>query len=344
MAERLPDHFGIDFGNHSVKAVYLKNFASKTPELAGIGNIKTPFGVLNSENDVHKDRLASVVRQMINDAGIRVKQVVAAVPESVVSTRVSTYKGVKESELAQAVYWDAKQSLPVPIEEMQVDHTVLGEKKETQEFLVLRVAATKKIIQTYIDVLERAGLEPIAIETEGVAIARMIKHTTGIPEAIVLDFGSQTTDMSIVKQGNLVFSQSISTGSDSLTRSIMNDFSLEYPQAEEYKIKYGLEASQLEGKIFNSLEPIVKIIVGEVVRGIEFYKSQTGFSSPKDVYLVGDGALLPGLALYLTDQLGLNISLADPWQNFKIRGEYEKILENSRSAYAVAVGLALKDI
>ena len=30
---KLPDHVGIDFGTHSVKAVELKNILSETPEL-----------------------------------------------------------------------------------------------------------------------------------------------------------------------------------------------------------------------------------------------------------------------------------------------------------------------
>ncbi|NLE30692.1 hypothetical protein GX618_00235, partial [Candidatus Dojkabacteria bacterium] len=45
---KLPDHVGIDFGTHTVKAVELKNISSK-PELANLGVQLTPKGVINSE-------------------------------------------------------------------------------------------------------------------------------------------------------------------------------------------------------------------------------------------------------------------------------------------------------
>jgi len=342
MAEKLPDHFGVDFGNHSVKAVELRDLSSPNPRLISFGSKATPFGVLNSDNDIHIKRLAEVLKDLTKEANIKSKYVVIALPESVVSTRVTTIKGVKEKELNQAVYWDTKQSIPVPIDEMELSWMVLSEKKDEEEYLILRVAATKKIIKTYTEIVTQAGFEPLALETEGIAIARMVKNISKLDSVVVLDFGSQTTDMSIVKNGALAFSQSITTGSDALTRAIMSDFSLEYSQSEEYKRKYGLEKGQLEDKIFVSLDPVMKIIVGEVVRGIEFYKSQTGFSAPKEVSLVGDGSLLPGLVLYLTEKLGVNISLSDPWKNIKVKKEDAKLLSKGKSAYAVAVGLALR--
>lgn len=343
MAEKLPEHFAIDFGNHTIKAVQLSDLDSKTPSLTAFGSVSTPFGVLNSENEVHVDRLVASVKDLMKEANIKTHNVIAAIPESVVSTRFLTLRGVKPNELNEAVYWDTKQTLPIPVEDVNISHMIVGEKKDDDELLILRVAATKKIIETYKKVLQKAGLEALTIETEGVAIARLVKHSSSTDSAVVLDFGSQTTDMSIVKDGMLIFSQSISTGSDALTRAIMTDFSLEYNQAEQYKRKYGLDKTQLEGKIVNSLDPIMKIIVGEVVRGVEFFKSQTGFSSPKDVFLVGDGSLLPGLVEYLTTELGMSATLIDSWQNIKIKEGDKAVLDKGKSAYAVAVGLALRN-
>lgn len=342
MANTLPEHIGLDFGNHTVKAVEIKAPASKNPKLVGFGSKETPFGVLNSESEIHVDRLSSAVKAVIKEAGIKNKNVIAAIPESVVSTRITTFKGVKEKELNQAVYWDAKQSLPVPIEEMHLSWMPLAVKKEDEEYLILRVAATRKTIRTYTKVIEKAGLNPLALETEGIAIARMVGHTGYKDTSLVLDFGSQTTDMSVVKDNKLLFSQSISTGSDALTRAIMNEFSLEYNQAEQYKRKYGIVPDQLEGKIYKSLEPLMKVIIGEVVRGTEFYKSKTGFAAPKTVFLVGDGSLLPGLVSYLTKELDMDVSRTNPWQNIQMKEKDKELLSNGASAYAVAVGLALR--
>jgi type IV pilus assembly protein PilM len=339
---KLPEHIGLDFGNHTVKAVQLKNIESQNPSLVGFGSQPTPTGVINSEEEEHKKRLIQAIQVLHGDGGFRTKNVVAALPEFSIFTRFLEFPGVKENELEEAIHWQAKQVVPIPIEEIQMSWIVLGRDESKNSYRILLVAAPKKLINLYLGVIERAGLNPVAIETEAIASGRAMYKSAGVTEAVMLDFGSQSTDMGIMVNGELVFSQSISVGSDAITRAIASDFSFEYEQAEEYKRNYGLDQSQLEGKIYQSVKPIVDSIVGEVRRGIEFYKNRTLMTPPAHYLLIGDGALLPGLVVYLSQELGANVMLADPWANININQKQEAILSKGKSAYAVAVGLALK--
>ncbi len=339
---KLPEHIGLDFGNHSVKAVQLKNIESETPELVAFSSQPTPIGVINSEDEEHKKQLVQALKTLHSDGGFRTKNVVAALPEFSIFTRFLEFPGVKEDELEEAIHWQAKQVVPIPIEEIQMSWIVLGRDESKNSYRILLVAAPKKLIELYLGVIERAGLEPVAIETEAIASGRAIYKSAKVQDAVMLDFGSQSTDMGIMTNGELVFSQSISVGSDSLTQAIASDFSFEYEQAEEYKRNYGIDPNQLEGKIYQSLKPIVDSIIAEVRRGVEFYKTRTMMGSPSQYLLIGDGALLPGLVVYLSQELGANVMLADPWGSIKIDPKQESILSKGKSAYAVSVGLALK--
>jgi type IV pilus assembly protein PilM len=339
---KLPDHIGLDFGNHSVKAVQLKNLESEKPELVGFGNQPTPTGVINSDDEHHQKQLSEALKVLYGDGGFRTKNVVAALPESSIFTRFLEFPGVQENELQEAIHWQAKQVVPIPIDEVQMSWIVLGRDETKNSYKVLLVAAPKKLIDLYIGVINKAGLNPIAIETEAIASGRTIYKSSKIQDAVMLDFGSQSTDMGIMTNGELVFSQSISVGSDALTRAIASDFSFEYEQAEEYKRNYGLDASQLEGKIYQSLKPIMDSIIAEVRRGVEFFKTRTLQSPPNQYLLIGDGALLPGLVVYLSQELSANVTLSDPWASIKVSKKQEAILSKGKSAYAVSVGLALK--
>jgi type IV pilus assembly protein PilM len=339
---KLPEHIGLDFGNHSVKAVQLRNIESK-PELVAFGAQPTPIGVINSEEEEHKKQLTQALKLLHGDGNFRTKNVVAALPEFSIFTRFLEFPGIKEDELDESVHWQAKQVIPIPIEEVQMDKIILGRDESKNSYRVLLVAAPKKLINLYIDIINKAGLNPVAIETEAIASGRAIYKAAQIDDAVMLDFGSQSTDMSIMTGGELVFSQSISVGSDSLTRTIASEFSFEYDQAEEYKRNYGLDSSQLEGKIYQAIKPIVDSIIAEVRRGVEFYKNRTMMSPPTQYLLLGDGALLPGLVVYLSQALGANVMLADPWDNIKVNQKQEAILSKGRAAYAVSVGLALKN-
>ena len=81
----------------------------------------------------------------------------------------------------------------------------------------------------------------------------------------------------------------------------------------------------------------------EVRRGLEFYKTKTLSAVPKEVLLNGDGSLLPGLPEFVTKSLGINSTVANPWQGIEVPSKYSDLVVKSGSSFSVAIGLALKD-
>jgi type IV pilus assembly protein PilM len=340
---KLPDHVGIDFGTYSVKAVELKGVASASPELVNFGAQITPKGVINSEDKADQMKLADVLKKLYDSSRIRNKSVVMALPEFSVFTRFLEFPGVKQEELKDAVYFEAKQYIPMSLDEVQISYITIGFNQEKNAPRVLLVAAPKKVIEIYINIASYAGLDLAAIETESVAMGRAMYRATKKKDLVMLDFGANSTDMSILSEGYLVFSQSIAIGSDSLTQSIVNKFNFDYARAEEFKRNYGIVEDVLEGKIYGVLSPIVESILVEVRRGIEFYKNKTLTSAPIDYLLNGDGALLPGLTDYVSKSLGVNAVIANPWNSIMIDNKFKDIIAKSGPSYSVAIGLALKD-
>jgi cell division ATPase FtsA len=62
--------------------------------------------------------------------------------------------------------------------------------------------------------------------------------------------GASNLDLAVVANGMFDFIFSSKNGAQLLTNSIAQSFGLDLKQAEEYKITYGLNAEQLEGKLF----------------------------------------------------------------------------------------------
>lgn len=340
---KLPDHVGIDFGTHSVKAVELSKINTDRPSLVNLGSQITPKGVINSEEKKDQKKLADVLKKLYDSSGIRNKNAVMALPEFSVFTRFLEFPGVKREELKDAVYFEAKQYIPMPLNEVQLSYVPIGFNVEKNAPRVLVVAAPRKVIEIYINITMDAGLDLLAIETESVAVGRTMYKSTGKKNLVMLDFGANSTDMSILSEGYLVFSQSIAIGSDALTQAIMNKFGFQYQRAEEFKRNYGVAEGVLEGKIYNVLSPIIESIMVEVRRGVEFYKSRTLSIAPSDYLLSGDGALLPGLAEYVSKSLGVQASIANPWRNISVDDKFKDIVEKSGPSYSIAIGLALKD-
>lgn len=339
---KLPDHVGIDFGNYSVKAVELQNIKSN-PTLFAFGDQSIPVGVLNSEEKQHQKKLSDALKTLYRSAGIRNKRVVLAIPESAVFTRYIDLPGLKENELDTAVFFKAKQYIPIPIEEVQMSYIVLGFDESKNAFNILLVAAPKKSIDIYLNIASQAGLETLAIETESIAIGRSMYRATNMRHMVILDFGSKTTDMSIMYDGKMIFSQSIAIGSDAMTQALVNQFGFEYAQAEQYKRNYGVVENILENKVYDTFKPILDAILTEVQRGVEFYKATTLRSAPQDFLLNGDGAMLPGLSEFIKKTFNVNVYVADPWVNIQIPNKLQALVEKNKPSYSVALGLALKE-
>jgi len=352
---KLPEFFGLDIGNHSIKVCQVRWKGDK-PELVAIGNTSTTRGIMGSESEDHRKQLSKDVKLARKDAGIKTDKVVVGLPEAQIFTQLVTIPKVEDKKVEELVHWEAKKYVPIPIDEVRVDWIFLGERYIDQKphIDIFLIAAPKNLIQRYINIVKDAGLEPIAIETEAISTTRALwwpvqhkdnkKADLGATDSVmILDFGAKSTDLSVVQNGSLLFSQSLVTGSDALTEALTADFSLELQQAEEYKRNYGLDESQLEGKIANSLKPVMQVIVNEAKKTLDFFKSRFEKSTPRRLLLVGEGARLPGLMMHMASQLGIESALADPFANVEVTGRVQsKFKQVSSVGYCVALGLSLK--
>ena len=186
-----------------------------------------------------------------------------------------------------------------------------------------------------------AGLTPVAVETELVALTRALapKDKT----VLLVDLGATSTDIAIAKNGLLSFSRSISIAGETFTRAISQSLGITPIQAEEYKKTYGLESSELEGKVKVAIDPVLKMITDEIKKAISFYQTEEKGESPSAVVVSGGTIGMPQIISSLTNLLGFEVLVANPFSHTQLDPEVAKKLANYAPLYSVAVGLALRE-
>lgn len=341
---------GLDIGTSSIKAVELTG--GKKPQLMVFADASMPAVTLASESEEDLKTIASSLDKFISESGFTTRDVVVALPESQVFTRVVPMPEMTEKELSGAVEWEAGQYIPVPLDEVYVSHQILKDHRVQKndgskgKVNVLLIAAPKIVVDKYVRTLKYAGLEAIAVETETTAVARSLVGSTAQQyPTLLINIGASTTDLAIVSGGDLRFTRSISTGGTALARAISQSLGFEFQQAEEYKKTYGLEESHLEGKVMEAIKPVFDILINEIKRSIAFYVSHYEDKALKNVILCGGTASLPGIIVYLAAILDLEVQLGNPWQEIIIPETFDtQELEEAGPRFAVATGLALKKI
>lgn len=342
----MSNFFGLDIGSHSIKAVQVKRDERGGARLTHFATYNTPSRAFESEADKHKKILSDAVKETMKEAGIKSPRVVASLPESKLFTRVVEMPKMSEKELRSSLDYEAERYIPFPIDSAVFDFEVVAKPEDSKKMQVLLVASPQGLVSRYLDVLEGAGLEVLALEPETIAMVRAMVgagEKANVPTLLV-SIGSSTTDLVITEKGNIRFTRSVATGGKALGRALARALGFEEEQAISYKRRYGLKESELEGKVGEVLKPVFKVIIDEMHRSLEFYESRRS-GGVNRIVLSGGTANLPGVLVYLASEFGVEVQLANPWERVSYPEDQldKEKMESLGPVLAVAVGLALRD-
>jgi type IV pilus assembly protein PilM len=334
---------GLDIGSHTIKLIEL-GFEGNSIGISAAGSVPTPPKALTSTAEADTEAVAQTIKSLIKETGVKSKEVRIALPESKVFTRVIEVPALSQRELTSAIKWEAEQYIPLPLDQVNLDFTILRDSKEsgTNKMDVLLVAAPKTLVERYLNILEFAELTPVAAETEIIATTRALTRSVpNIHSVMLVSLGAQTTDVAIVRNGIMTFTRALAAGGDAFTRALAQSLDFNLTQADEYKRAYGVQPDKLEGKIAGAAKPITDTIVNELKRALVFYQEKYKDDHVQLILLSGGTARLPGLVVYLAQSLGVEVQLANPWVGIS-RAPRFNVLTAEGPNFCVAVGLALR--
>ncbi len=334
---------GLDIGSHSVKLIELVR-DKKTTTLMAAGSAPTPPKALSGTTNKDLEGIAIIIKKLFKDTGAKADTIAIALPESQVFTRIIEVPALSTRELSTAIKWEAEQYIPLPLDDVTVDFTVLRDTTVTgtNKIDVLLVASPKVLVEKYVTMLSMADISVLAVETEILATTRVLgKSVPTMKHLMIVSLGAQTTDIAILRSGILAFTRSISAGGEALSRALSQKLGFEMIQAEAFKRTYGLEKDKLEGKIFDTVSPIIDTIKGEMIRAMAYYEQKYKGDKVELVLLSGGTARLPGLIVYLAQVLGVEVQLANPWVGISRDARF-RVLDDQGAVFTVAVGLALR--
>jgi type IV pilus assembly protein PilM len=333
---------GLDIGASSIKLVELLPVGNLRWKL--INSITGPApagGIIGNQGNLAG--ISQMIVKLLKDSGIRSRRVVVSLPEDQVSSHIVEMPMMKDDEIKQALQWQVEQYIPIPAEKAAWSYQVIKKDPVLGSVEVLLVAVAKTLVNSYNQVLEQAGLEVGAMETELMAVSRAVVPSD-FPLSMVVDIGSKGTDLGVVKNGQLVFSRTVPTAGEAFTRAIEAGLGLDRVQAEEYKNSYGFSKDKLEGKLVSVMSPVLNVISNEIKKTMDFYMSKHPGDGIKVVTLTGGIATLPEIATILSGVTGTEVVVANPYTRVILDPAQAKPLAGSGPFYSVALGLAMREL
>lgn len=365
-----PRAFGLDISDLSLKIVELKKKRG-VPSLSSFGEEKIRPGIIKKGEIEKEDDLVETIKaamDKVQGKRIKTKYVVTSLPEEKAFFQVIQMPKIPPEDLKSAVIYEAENYIPLPIESVYLDFQVIPPLHDHLGHLdVLITAMPKQTIDSYVSSLKKAGLEPIALEVESLAIIRaLIKNETTTTPVLLIDFGATRTSFIIFSGHSLRFTSSIAVSSENFTEIISKTLGVELAEAKKLKIKYGLEEKiklkikddrskikKERGKIFEALIPALVDLIQQIKKHLYYYQTHAahehlppGGKQVSKILLCGGGANLKGLPEFLSSELKLPVELGNPWINILPKGQknISEFPQKEALRYATALGLALRGI
>lgn len=334
--------FGLDIGFSSIKVMQVESHGGKYSMVgygvAGFDSIAIKDGVVVDHAAVAKSAKELFEKHIIGQ--INTRRVALTVPASRTYTRTINLPTIPDEDIAEAIRLEAEQYIPMPIDELYLDHVIIDRTDKGIE--LLSVAVPKKIVDSHMQLVRLMGLEPIAFDTSILAAGRLFEKQAehnDIP-AVLIDFGSMSADIT-VHDKTVIVTGTIPYGGDVFTELIAKKLKVSTEEAHVIKTKYGIGKSKKQAEIIATLKPAVEQLAKEVSRMIRYHEERSG-SKQKigQIITMGGGANMPGLSDYLTDVIRLPVRTCDPWQNFNLHHlQPPSALE--KSMYVTVAGLSL---
>lgn len=336
--------FGLDIGATSMKLISLQRQRNGLSLKSCLMTV-TPAKGLFSESSFDQEAMAQAIQRLMIDAKITTKNVNLALPENQVFTKVIEMPELSDKELSSAIYWEAEQHIPAPLDTMAIDYKVVRRNSSNEvspKMQVLLVGAPKAMVHRYQQIIEIAGLSINAIETEIISVVRSLIPSNTNSVIFIVNIGALSTSIAIVQGDTIVFTYAIPLGGAAMDRAIASNFGFSPAQAEEYKKTYGINDQSLGGKLSVALQPVLMSMLTEVKKALAYYTDKYRNDAPiSQIVLTGGGSLLPGIDLFFVKNTSIETVLGNPWKINAIEGITPDVL-NQGPRFSVAVGLAMR--
>lgn len=333
--------FGLDIGFSSIK-VMQTNLQNKRRVVTGYGVGGFDSKAIKDGVVVDPEIIAKVAHELFSKqlvGEITSRRVAVAVPAARTFTRTITLPKLSTKDLKEAIRLETEQYVPVPIEELYVDFSIINKSEKEQE--ILAVAVPRKIVDSYIRLTELLGLEIVAIESTISSASRLFVQAeqSDVP-TVLIDLGSLSSDITIYDKA-LIVTGTVPGGGDSFTTAIADKLKVTKEEAHVIKTKYGMGLSKKQAEITDSLSPILDQMLKEIRRMIRYYEERSGTERKiGQVVTMGGGANMPGLSEHMTNLLRLPVRMCDPWQHMDFSG-LQPPNSIEKSMYVTVSGLGL---
>jgi type IV pilus assembly protein PilM len=337
---------GLDISSTTVKLLELSYSGDRyRVESYAVSSLPHDAVIEKNVNDI--DGVANAVRSVVAQSRTKLKTVAAAVAGSSVITKIIDMpQGLGDDDMETQLTLEADQYIPYPLEEVAIDFEIQGPSPERDNQVeVLLAACRRETIDSRVESIEGADLTAKIMDVEAYAMERaysLVQHQLELDTdstVAVVDIGATMTTLSVLNNGQTIYTREQLFGGKQLTDEIMRRYGLPLEEAGLAKKQGGLP-DDYEPEV---LEPFKDAVVQQVARSLQFFFSSSQYNDVDYIILAGGVSSMDGLQELVQDKLGTPTAVANPFAEMTISSRVNAVaLSSDAPAMMIACGLAMR--
>ena len=280
--------------------------------------------------------LGELLRQQLNDRGIRTKKAWFVTGSTRIASREVQIPLVKKSRIQSIIEANATDYFPIDVTKYVMSYIILGitgekgkkgeeaeQKKaadQERQYRLMVYASPKAISTAYYEFAQSAGLNLAGITYTGNTVYQTVQEEYTSGAHILIKVELENTGISIIRDGKLSFQRNINYGMESAVETIRS-----FPQfGDRLEVQDALQLLSEKKWIYPSLDGQIgeepdtvksevteslRYLVGNISRIMDYYISRNGDVNFESIALCGLGGQVQGLTELLTQELGQKVEL-----------------------------------
>lgn len=345
--KKKPPLIGVDISSSAVKVLELsKQGDHYRVERYAVEPL--PQNAVVEHKIAEVEPVAAAVQRAVKRSGTRLKHVAVAVPAiHVITKTIRMPAKMTDEERHAQIEMEADHYIPYPLDEVNLDWSVLGPSEANPEEVdVLMAACRKEIVDDYVAVVQEPGYSPVVVDVETFAMENafslIAQHMPGggmEKTVAILDVGATTTTINVIHNNRSVYTRDHPFGGRQLTEEIQRRYGLSYEEAGLAKKQGGLPDNYQT----DVLRPFMEAMCQEIMRALQFFYSSTPFNSVDQILLAGGCAQIPGIDELVAARLGVPAIVANPFAAMSLASRVKpQLLSNDAPSLMISCGLALR--
>ena len=308
----------IDITNESITIVEVTPSNKKQSTIHNAIIFETPEDAYEDGVIRDKERIAEAIKSQLSANGITNKNAIFVLTSTKIVNREVLVPFVKENKIKGIINANSSEYFPVNIEDYVVSHSVLEtvtDEENNKQLRVLAVAAPENMVRSYYDLAALAGLKVVALDYIGNAMLQLIKtQTTEAMTTIVIQLGSESTVLNIVKGDTLLLQRTVPYGTNVVVNEVMDAKGVDATTAMTLLQNERLLTVDFDD---NAITGAFRYLINNIGRVMDFFTSKNPDKPIDDVFLTGDGALIKGIDGLFKVQLNVSTRVMDTLYNIK---------------------------